>query len=76
MDAELSTKDGYESISVRYFYLSPGSPEPHEFKVTNTFGPPNAASFLQKIAQREGAPMSKFRIDIKPGGKVRITAIK
>jgi hypothetical protein len=75
MEADLSTKDGRENISVKYFYLSPGSSEPRKFTVSNTFGPPNAASYLQKIAQREGKPMSKFRVDIKPGGKVRLTPL-
>jgi len=75
MDVELSTKDGYENISAKYFYLTPGSSVPQKFSVKNVFGPLNAASYLRKIADREGKPMPKFRVDIRPGGKVRVTPL-
>jgi hypothetical protein len=75
MEVELSTKDGYKNISVKYFYLSPGSSELHTLTPETYVGPANAASYLQKIAQREGKFMSKFRVDIKPGGKVFLTPL-
>jgi hypothetical protein len=72
MDADVSMKDGVEDIKVEYFYLPSGSAKPKKFEVSNTFGPPNAASYLKKHAERAGKPMSKFRIEIAPGGKLRV----
>jgi hypothetical protein len=72
MNVDVSTSKGKENISVEYFYLLPGTTEPKRFNVSNTFGPPNAASFLKKHAERKGQILSKFRIEMLPGNKVRL----
>lgn len=75
MNADVSTKDGTENISVEYFYLASGATEAKKFLVSNTFGPPNAASFLKKYSERKGKPLSKFRIEVLPGNKLRMTPL-
>ena len=72
MDVDISNSSGKEAISVEYFYLVPGASKPIKFNVSNTFGPPNAASFLKQHADRKGKPMSKFRVEIFPGGRLRM----